>query len=255
MGNKTTAFIQILGTVLLLMLSAARADAKLHHNQRLQKRAITQDEVDCVNQEFDEANTDSACVEVKEGIEALFDSEDWVSELADGISSGFAETFCQPGCGQVIIDVLGECGLYDSDDLKREVNLFIGLCESSKLNGPPCYSLFTDVVALYGQISGVCYNDGGSCPSECSNDDAMDAVQNVGCCINLPIEYLGLQEDAEGIFEKCGITLSGSCSSGPLGPPSASSGPPGTDGGNGAGSATCTAGVVLIAAAMISAIQ
>ena len=190
-----------------------------HHPITKRNIVLTLENIACIREEFARSNPTTSCITVEAGIEALYNAVDLTAAIASRLD--LFDNFCQPSCGQAIINAWEACGVYN--DVKNEAQLLINLCSAN--NGRSCYRDFVNIVNLYSsgfecstqtQIS-------GSCSEDCRTI-LTSGVQSYGCCVNIPITYNdavfpddGINAAANELFASCSVSRPAACPASPLG--------------------------------------
>ena len=213
----------LLVIVAVLSLYQTVLGDQLDHPIQKRNLGLTTAEKTCIQTHVFQTNSDAACTTVRIDLENAYNAEDVAAAI--GMITNLFSTFCQPSCGQAIINAWGECNVYD--DIRNVTQLLIDMCSAN--NGRKCYQDYTQLLAAF-QAGATCSEDlgSGSCSPDCRTSIAQD-VNTYGCCINVPIKYVDTvdTEDvnalADTLFTQCRVIRPSVCPT-----PASALGPPGT---------------------------
>lgn len=206
-------------TVIILIIVALHEVKTSSQGKPLQstlaKRAIlSSDQITCIVDNVAtrlDGPSNTTCRSVASQLGQLYNSIDVAQSISGGLNN-FPE-FCRVACGQVLIDIWQDCNAFD--DIEDVANLLIGMCASDM--GVTCYSNF-DELFQYVDDGENCYNNlinTGICSSDCSTTLA-DGVQQYGCCVNVPIDFQDVREEASSLLSACDVNLPARCTNSPL---------------------------------------
>ena len=114
-------------------------------------------------------------------------------------------SFCNPECGDVILDIYSACEVFDS---RAEMIFNNNLCEINE-NGDLCYEIYIESIVLLS-LTVSCFLDSDSCNCQAISE----RVRTQGCCVNSLRDFLstlnnGLEQvDLEGVFSNCTVAAS-----------------------------------------------
>lgn len=145
------------------------------------------------------------------------------SDSQSTINSIFG-TFCDPECGNVIIDAFNDCGHFEQAGVSNLKGFIIGLCGTNQ-NGDICYQIYDDAIfQLYSEQN--CYNFNyiilGTCTG-CRNT-LSQGVKEQGCCLNTYHNFVsnaGAGWDysyakADELYDACNVNLPKGCNNSPI---------------------------------------
>ena len=206
-------------TAIILIIFALHEVEMSSHKKPLQstiaKRAfLSSDQITCIADNVVtrlDGPSNAACRSVASQLGQLYNSDDEVQSISGGLNN--FQVFCLPECGQVLIDIWQDCNAFD--DIEDAANLLIGMCASDV--GATCYSNFNELFQ-YVDDGEDCYDNlmsTGTCSSDCSTT-LSDGVQQYGCCVNVPIDFEDVREEANSLLSACGVNLPAPCTNSPL---------------------------------------
>ena len=186
-----------------------------HHPITKRNIVLTLENITCIREEFARSNPTTSCTTVEAGIEALYNVVDLTAAIASRLD--LFDNFCQPSCGQAIINAWEACGVYN--DVINEAQLLINLCSAN--NGRSCYRDFVNIVNLYSRGYGCSTQQ--ACSEDCRTA-VTSGVQSYGCCLNIPITYNDavfpddrINAGANEVFASCSVSRPAACPASPLG--------------------------------------
>ena len=177
----------------------------------------------CVNDKLDAAfsRDDSNIVSNCElSARELVDFIDTSYYSQSKITSIFS-TFCDPDCGNVIIDALDECEHFEQAGVSNLRDFIIGLCGTNQ-NGDICYQVYYDA---NNQLSSEqhCYTlySYTSCTPGCRNT-LSEGVKERGCCLNAYHNFVSnagyrlSYAEANELYGDCNVDLPTGCNNSPI---------------------------------------
>ena len=183
-----------------------------HHPITKRNIVLSLEDITCIRGEFARSNPTTSCTTVEAGIEALYSVDNLIEAIASRLD--LFDNFCQPSCGQAIINAWEACGVYN--DGINEAQLLINLCSAN--NGRSCYRDFDNIFFLFFNAFGC------STCSEYCRTTLTSGVQSYGCCVNIPVTYYdavlpdeGINADANELFASCSVSRPATCPASPLG--------------------------------------
>ena len=215
---------------------------QLDHPIKKRNFGLTTAQKTCIQTQLALTNSDAACTTVRIELENAYNADDVAAAI--GMNTNLFSTFCQPSCGQALVNAWGECNIYDT--IRNVAELLIDMCSA---NGQrKCYQDYTPLVAVF-EDGATCSADlgSGSCSDSCRTSITQD-VGNYGCCINAAIKYADtvdtadVNADADTLFTECRVIRPSVCPA-----PASALGPPGTTiPGSGAGQPVAIVAFVLL---------
>ena len=134
------------------------------------------------------------------------------------------EIFCRPGCGDRLVEIYRQCGLFDQ--YPSAYDLLIGMCATNS-NGDRCYEHFFEYISHISTDS-QCLSGSQQtqwCTTTCRNS-LSSAVDDIGCCINVYQDYyssFSSSLDYSRAYTACGVSFPGDCGNSPIASSSATS--------------------------------
>ena len=121
------------------------------------------------------------------------------------------QQFCEPECGNPILEALADCGAED-----YIIDFYVGLC-GTNADGDSCYEGFVTATSFV-QRETVCvanYDQYGSC--SCSSD-LSSVVEQLGCCVNVYNDYYMnfVEFDVDELYDGCGVETPRDCNNSPI---------------------------------------
>ena len=186
-----------------------------------------EDTVQCVNNKLDTAfsgensNFGFNCKRSARELDDYIDTSDYSQATITSIFS----TFCDPDCGNVIIDAFNDCGHFEQG-VSNLRDFIIGLCGTNQ-NGDICYQIYSaSIYQLTSERS--CYNrynyntyGYNYCAPSCRNT-LSEGVQERGCCLNAFHNFVSSAgwdysyAKADELYDACNIDLPTGCNNSPI---------------------------------------
>ena len=183
-----------------------------HHANDVYQRGLL-DRQKCVDETLEENGIDLKCeTSADEELELDFIN---IEDSQTAVDSAFS-VFCEPECGNAILDAMVECENFDEET--GLFDLFIGLCGTNE-RGARCYEHYTSAVS-HVFTEATCfanYSTRGVCDCEA---ELSQEVADQGCCLNTFHEFIttavNLPYDPRELYEECGVDIPGGCSNSPI---------------------------------------
>lgn len=192
-------------TSLNIIIAIGIALILISHNVHSQD-PLTNQELVCISTTV--GSISNECTELVSLLANLYNSDDPLLSISENLEQ--FPVFCNPQCGQAIVDAWQSCEVFDA--IAPFANLFIGMC-ATNAGGSICYTMYNELIAFIRTI-----DDCGSmtsCSTQCTSD-INQAVDDHGCCVNVPLLFEGsMDEDFTEVsvaaFFRCGVSRPGLC--------------------------------------------
>lgn len=208
----STVFVLFAAAVLLNDVSGHGATSHMEtKNAELPKDYKRHtDTIRCVNDKLDDAfsgDNSALASNCRDSAEELLDFTDTYYSQSE-ITSVF-RTFCNPKCGNVIIDAFNDCEYSEHIEISGLENFFIGLCGTNQ-NGDTCYEIYRDAIDHLSTEQN-CYTYYSQCYCR---SELLEGVGEQGCCLNAYHNYKYSRPVA--VYQTCNVDLPTGCNNSPV---------------------------------------
>ena len=176
------------------------------------RRAVGDSVVQCIFNKLDTAIDGNNSLLLSDCKSSAIDQIDASKES----SAQTYRTFCNPECGNVVLDAYSKCGIFFANPPGTK-ELLIGICGTNN-NGDVCYEIFDlglDLVSSEVNCSKA-YESSGTCTCRST---LLNGVAQQGCCINVYHDYISGRDsyNPNVLYRVCNVNRPENCNNSPLG--------------------------------------